>query len=192
GGPGGSVDGSAAPGGASPGGAGSSPSSRPGGKAAQPLPASRPLSISIPSLGVASSLERLGLGKGRAMQTPRDPDKAGWYRPGPTPGALGPSVIAGHVTWDGDPAVFFELAEVSPGDRVDVRRADGRTARFTVDRIAVHPKDRFPTVEVYRNIDHAGLRLITCGGTYSEADRRYADNVIVYATLTGVTGRAAR
>ncbi|NEE50394.1 class F sortase, partial [Streptomyces sp. SID8455] len=34
-------------------------------------------------------------------------------------------------------------------------------------------------------LDHAGLRLITCGGDYSEDDSRYADNVVVYASLTG-------
>ncbi|MET7868342.1 class F sortase [Streptomyces cyaneofuscatus] len=152
------------------------------------LPPSRPVSITIPSLKVSSDLEQLGLGKNRAMETPKDPAKAGWYRPGTTPGAIGPSVIAGHVTWDGVPAVFFELTELEPGDRVDVRRADGTTAVFTVDRTATYPKDDFPTVEVYRNLDHAGLRLITCGGAFSEKDSRYADNVVVYASLAGHRG----
>ncbi|MEU8697596.1 class F sortase [Streptomyces sp. NPDC048680] len=155
-----------------------------------PLPASRPVSITIPSLKVTSTLEELGLGKDRAMETPRDPDKAGWYRPGATPGAVGPAVIAGHVTWNGAPGVFFGLGRLGPGDRISVRRADGRTAEFTVDRTARYPKDRFPTVEVYRNLDHAGLRLITCGGDYSKSDSRYADNVVVYATLTGSHGHA--
>ena len=119
------------------------------------------------------------------METPEDPDKAGWYHPGPAPGANGPSVIAGHVTWNGAPTVFFDLARIDPGDTVEVAREDGTTAEFTVDRVRTYPKDAFPTVEVYRNLDHAGLRLITCGGDFSEADRRYADNVVVYATLTG-------
>ncbi|MGW5069260.1 class F sortase [Streptomyces cyaneofuscatus] len=153
------------------------------------LPPSRPVSITIPSLKVTSDLEQLGLGKNRAMETPKDPAKAGWYRPGTTPGAIGPSVIAGHVTWDGVPAVFFKLTELEPGDRVDVRRADGTTAVFTVDRTATYPKDDFPTVEVYRNLDHAGLRLITCGGDYSRENSRYADNVVVYASLSGHRGR---
>ncbi|MFJ7626273.1 class F sortase [Streptomyces sp. NPDC097595] len=149
------------------------------------LSASRPLSITIPAIKVTSTLEDLALGRDRAMETPRDPDKAGWYSPGPPPGARGPSVIAGHVTWNRAPAVFFKLAELDPGDRIEIRRADGTTATFTVDRTAVYPKDRFPTVEVYRNLDHAGLRLITCGGDYSAAESHYADNVVVYATLTG-------
>jgi len=34
-------------------------------------------------------------------------------------------------------------------------------------------------------LGHAGLRLITCGGDCSEKDSRYADNVVVYAGLTG-------
>ncbi|MFF2185384.1 class F sortase [Streptomyces sp. NPDC058155] len=154
-------------------------------KQAAALPASDPVRVTIPSLKVSSTLERLGLDKNRAMETPKDPDKAGWYHPGPAPGANGPSVIAGHVTWDGAPTVFFDLARIGPGDKVEVARKDGRTAEFTVDRVATYAKDAFPTVEVYRNLDHAGLRLITCGGDYSEADRRYADNVVVYATLTG-------
>ncbi|MFC8073993.1 class F sortase [Streptomyces sp. NPDC057307] len=154
-------------------------------KRAAALPASDPVRVMIPSLKVNSTLERLGLDKNRAMETPEDPDKAGWYHPGPAPGANGPSVIAGHVTWDGAPTVFFDLARIDPGDKVEVARKDGRTAEFTVDRVATYAKDKFPTVEVYRNLDHAGLRLITCGGDFSEADRRYADNVVVYATLTG-------
>ncbi|WP_434599660.1 class F sortase [Streptomyces sp. A5-4] len=149
------------------------------------LPASEPIRVTIPSLKVSSTLEQLGRDKNRAMETPRDPDRAGWYRPGPAPGSEGPAVIAGHVTWDSAPAVFFRLAGLGPGARIEVARQDGRTAEFTVDRVARYAKDRFPTVEVYRNLDHAGLRLITCGGSYSKADNRYADNVVVYATLTG-------
>lgn len=154
-------------------------------RAAEALTASAPQRIEIPSLGVSSSLERLGKGASGQMETPRDPGKAGWYTPGPTPGAAGPAVIAGHVTWNGKQSVFFRLSTLKSGDRIEVLRRDGRTAVFTVDRMAQYPKDRFPTLEVYRNVDHAALRLITCGGEYSQADHRYADNVVVYASLTG-------
>ncbi|WP_331283966.1 class F sortase [Streptomyces sp. H39-S7] len=147
------------------------------------LKALAPERITIPSLKVDSSLESLGLDAHRAMQTPRDPDKAGWFTPGPTPGELGPSVIAGHVTWNQTPSVFFKLGAMKKGEIVNVTRQDGTTAVFTVERIARYPKDKFPTVEVYGNLDHAGLRLITCGGDYSAADHHYTANV-VYASLT--------
>jgi hypothetical protein len=48
-----------------------------------------------------------------------------------------------------------------------------------------YPKDAFPTERVYGDIDHAGLRLITCGGAFDRAARSYRDNVVVYAGLVG-------
>ncbi|WP_262387120.1 class F sortase [Streptomyces sp. TRM49041] len=149
------------------------------------LPKSPPRSISIPSIQVSSTLEELGQQKDGTMETPRDPDKAGWYVPGPLPGAEGPAVIAGHVSWDGKPSVFHRLSSLKPGDKIEVAREDGKTAEFTVERIGQYAKNRFPTVEVYKNIDHAGLRLITCGGEYDASERYYSDNVVVFAGLTG-------
>lgn len=148
------------------------------------LTASAPVSLSIPSLGVTSPLERLGRGEEGAMETPADHRRAGWYAPGPTPGERGPAVIAGHVTWNGAKSVFYRLGELRAGDVIDVERADGRTASFEVQRTERFPKSDFPTVEVYRNLDHPGLRLITCGGEFDEADHYYADNVVVFAALT--------
>jgi hypothetical protein len=77
---------------------------------------------------------------------------------------------------------------VRRGDHVSVTRKDGKTAVFTVTRVAKYSKSRFPSKAVYGAIDHAGLRLITCGGTYDAARRRYLDNVIVFAKLKAVHG----
>ena len=44
----------------------------------------------------------------------------------------------------------------------------------------------FPSEAVYGAIDHAGLRLITCGGTYEAARDKYLDNVVVFARLVAV------
>lgn len=156
--------------------------------AAKPLPLSRPERIVVPSLGISSTLERLGLDSEQVMETPRAPGRAGWYERGTAPGSKGPAVLAGHVTWNGTPAVFFRLGRLKPGDRIEVVREDGRTAVFTVDRTERFAKKDFPTVEVYRNPGSAALRLITCGGEYSAARSRYSDNVVVFATLTGSRG----
>jgi sortase (surface protein transpeptidase) len=121
------------------------------------------------------------------MEVPAPAD-AGWYSRGPSPGALGPAVIAGHVTWNGAPEVFYRLSTMRRGDQVSVTRKDGKTAVFTVTRVAQFSKSRFPTREVYGQIDHAGLRLITCGGTYDAARGKYLDNVVVFAKLEAVRG----
>ena len=151
---------------------------------ASALPASRPEHLSVPAIDVSSPLVGLGRSADGAMETPEDPKKAGWYRPGPTPGSDGPAVIAGHVTWNGAESVFFDLARLKPGDTIEVTREDGRTAVFTVDRVKEFKKDHFPTIEVYHNLDHPGLRLITCGGDYSSTRHYYDANVVVFATMT--------
>ncbi|MGW7089531.1 class F sortase [Streptomyces sp. NPDC054871] len=166
-------------------GGGPTPSKGPG-EAAAPLERSVPQRVAIPSLGVSSGLETLGQSGDGAMTTPKDPDLAGWYEPGPTPGSQGPAVIAGHVTWNGADAVFKKLKTMKAGDTIEVTRADGKTATFAVDRVEEYPKKKFPTLDVYKNIDHAGLRLITCGGEF-DADRNYyPNNVTVFASMTGV------
>ena len=150
------------------------------------LPESDPVAVSIPSIGVQSRLVDLGLEADGAMETPQDPADPGWFSRGPAPGALGPAVIAGHVTWNGAPAVFHRLGTMRRGDQVTVTRTDGKTAVFTVTRVARFSKSRFPTRAVYGPIDHAGLRLITCGGTYDAARHSYLDNVVVFARLEAV------
>ena len=74
-----------------------------------------------------------------------------------------------------------------PGDQVTVDRKDGRTAVFTVTRVARFSKSEFPTRSVYGPINHAGLRLITCGN-YDEPSQEYLDNVVVFAKLDAVRG----
>jgi hypothetical protein len=147
-----------------------------------------PVSVAIPAIGVTSGLSRLGLnGDGTVEVPPLGPDDtAGWYERGPAPGAVGPAVILGHVdSAEHGPGVFFDLGALQAGDTVEVARADGSVAEFVVDRVEVHPKDEFPTIDVYGNTDDAQLRLITCGGDFDSSVRSYEDNVVVFATLAG-------
>ena len=144
---------------------------------------SPPVRVQVPSIGVDSALVALGLQRDGSLEVPEGAFPAGWYTGGPTPGALGPAVLAGHVNWNGRRGVFAELHRVVVGDDVTVSRQDGTEAVFRVSKVQQISKGAFPTDAVYGNLDHAGLRLITCGGTFSEAARSYDDNVIVYADL---------
>jgi hypothetical protein len=100
------------------------------------------------------------------LQVPVDFARAGWFAEGPSPGQLGPAVIAGHVdSWTG-PAVFFRLRELLPGDTVQVELADGARLRFVVEQARRFPKATFPTAEVFGPAPWAALRLVTCGGDF--------------------------
>lgn len=147
-----------------------------------------PVSVSVPAIGVRSDLLRLGLNDDGTVEVPPlgPDDQAGWYERGPAPGAVGPAVLLGHVdSAEHGPGIFFDLGALEFGDEVEVARADGTVAVFAVDRVEVHPKDEFPTLEVYGNTADAQLRLITCGGDFDSAARSYEDNVIAFATLVG-------
>ena len=100
----------------------------------------------------------------------------------PAPGALGPAIILGHIdSRQFGPGVFYSLQDLQPGDSIDVARADGTVAEFSIDSVQTVPKSDFPTLEVYGNLDHSGLRLITCGGEFDPDARSYESNIIVFA-----------
>ena len=149
---------------------------------AGPLARSTPVRLRIAAIGVDSGLMDLGLRADGSLEVPPSGFPAGWYTGGPTPGELGPAIIAGHIDWNG-PGVFYNLHNLKPGDQVTVTRADGSQPAFRVTRIAQFPKDQFPTKLVYGNIDHAGLRLITCGGSFNSQSGHYEDNIVVFADL---------
>jgi hypothetical protein len=150
------------------------------------LQRSTPTSIAIPAIGVNSGLLRLGISTDGAMQVPSLPaqaDDAAWYEYSATPGQVGVSVIEGHVdSYDG-PAVFFRLGALRPGDRINVRLADGITAVFRVSGVREYPKSRFPASAVYGSGNYAGLRLITCGGAFDYATGHYLSSIVVFASL---------
>ncbi len=125
---------------------------------------------------------KLGLKADRTMEVPPSGFPAGWYTGAPTPGELGPAIIAGHVDWKG-PGVFFDLYKLKPGDLVRITRQDGSTPVFRVTGVKEYPKKEFPTKAVYGNIEHPGLRLITCGGTFNPRTGHYEDNIVVFADL---------
>jgi hypothetical protein len=154
--------------------------------AAASLAQSVPARVRVPSISASSTLIPVGVDAHNHVEVPplSQPMQAAWYSNGPTPGSLGPAVVLGHVNGDGKPGIFADLHRVQPGQEIDVDRADGQTAVFTVSRIETVAKDAFPTQRVYGNTPDAQLRLITCGGALNQSVHNYLSNVIVYATLT--------
>ena len=155
------------------------PGSEPG------MAVSPPVSVAVPVIGVGSELIELGLNEDGTVEVPPgDPGApAGWYVHSPTPGERGPAVLLGHVNaTDGGPGVFARIEDLVPGDRIEVPRADGTTAVFTVTGGQEYDKDEFPSEAVYGNTDGAELRLVTCDG-YDPATGVFESNYVVYAKL---------
>ncbi len=150
------------------------------------LPASDPVSLDIEAIDVHSDLHHVGLDAAGAIETPSGAlyDHAAWYKHSPAPGSVGPAIILGHVDSAADgPSVFFRLGELRRGDRISVTRVNGSVASFVVDAVKSYAKDDFPTKLVYGDLEHAGLRLVTCGGEFDEVAGHYRDNIVVFARL---------
>lgn len=143
-----------------------------------------PTRVTIPSIGVDSSLLRLGLNSDRTVQVP-PPEKgmtAGWYSGGAAPGEKGATVVIGHNNTRYGKAVFHDLGKVRKGADIGVRDAAGKTVHYTVTGTQTVNKNTFPTEKVYGPDPDAVLRLVTCDGSLDAAGHP-VDNLIVYASL---------
>ena len=148
-----------------------------------------PVALCIPALHVDTSVMSLGLNPDRTVQVPplSKVGEAGWYRYSAAPGAIGPTVILGHIdsAQFGD-GVFFRLGTLRAGDQVELWRGDGKLATFRVDTVTEVSKRHFPTDDVYGATSGPAIRLVTCGGQFDSATGNYLDNIIVYGTLLGL------
>ncbi|WP_328603443.1 class F sortase [Amycolatopsis sp. NBC_00345] len=163
------------------------PPQSPGLTATPGLPASPPVSISIPAIGVSSVVNEVGLNPDGTVQVPQEGsqyDQPAWFRGSPAPGEVGPSVILGHIdSARNGPSVFFDLGGLKPGEQVRVVRADHTVTTFAIDAVKAYPKSGFPQQTVYGYTPQPSLRLITCGGSFDRNTRQYRDNTVVFAHL---------
>ncbi|MEV4683905.1 class F sortase [Streptomyces kurssanovii] len=151
------------------------------------LPPSPARQLAIPAIMIESPVMGLGLdAKGRLTAPPvNNPRLVGWYQKGPAPGEKGTALVVGHRDTKTGPAVFLNLNALKPGDKVNIARADRRTAVFTVDKVRTYKKEEFPDAEVYGHTGRPELRLLTCGGSFDKK-AGYSANVVVFAHLTDV------
>lgn len=152
------------------------------------LPFSQPTSIEVPSVQIKSDLVTVGKAPDGSMEVPEGAnfDKAAWYKHSPAPGQYGSSVIVGHVDSiaSNGASVFFNLAKLKPGERVNVKRADQTTASFSVIAVRDYGKTGMPADVVYKPVaDTAELRLITCSGRFDEATQSYENVTVIFATM---------
>jgi hypothetical protein len=123
-----------------------------------------------------------GLAPDGSLDLPANPAQVAWYAAGTTPAASGSAVLAGHVDFDGREGVFFALAGLPQGSRIEVSLADGRAAEFrTVGPAVRYAKSKLPVEELFRRGGEPQLVLVTCGGRFDPVRRSYDDNTVVRA-----------
>jgi hypothetical protein len=146
-----------------------------------PVAVAAPVRVLIPSLGADGAVTPTGVDDAGQLAIPADARELVWWKYGPTPGAPGSAVIAGHLDWKGVLGVFNRLAETPIGERITVIYDDGHEQVFVVTAVDLIDK---PAVAVNGTFARDGdpvLRLVTCGGEFDRSIRHYKSNVVVTA-----------
>lgn len=143
--------------------------------------ASYPVSVRIDAIGISgANIVPVGVDPAGALEVP-GAETVGWYRFGAAPGAAGTAALAAHVAFNGRDGVFRNLEDVAAGDPVVVVMSDGSERTYRVETVEQYPKQDLPDA-VWSRTGPERLALITCGGRFDRDRRRYADNVIAWAS----------
>lgn len=143
-------------------------------------PRRQPASLSIEALDLEGPVRSVGLRTDGALEVP-GASEIGWYRYGAAPGYEGATVLAAHVSWNGEIGLFHRLGDLDPGARVDVTLEDGSQRTYEVVERTLYDKDGLPRDRIWRNSGEETLVLITCGGSFNPEISRYRQNIVVYA-----------
>jgi LPXTG-site transpeptidase (sortase) family protein len=141
-----------------------------------------PVRLKIPKINVDATVEYVGLTPDGAMDVPKDPADAAWFKLGPRPGENGSAVIAGHYgLWkNGERSVFDDVHTLRKGDKLSVEDEQGVTTMFVVrEHRRVDPSA--DASDVFGSQDgKAHLNLITCEGVWNETQKSYSRRLIVF------------
>jgi LPXTG-site transpeptidase (sortase) family protein len=143
-------------------------------------PRLRPIGLTIDDIFVDDPVRPVGLEPDGELEVP-DATEIGWYRYGAAPGYPGATVLAAHVTWNGDYGPFLNLGDLDPGDQVRVALEDGSERVYEVVERTMYDKDELPRERIWRTTGDETLVLITCGGDFNPDINRYRQNIVIYA-----------
>ncbi|MFK3938356.1 sortase domain-bontaining protein [Alkalihalobacillus sp. NPDC078783] len=142
-----------------------------------------PVEIKIPALDIEAKVEDVGILENGQMGVPDDVDGVGWFEPGTNPGAIGNSVMAGHVDSRVGPAIFFDLEDLVPDDEVIIVSDTGEELTFKVTDKESYNRKEAPINQIFGATDSRSLNLITCSGLFNRDAGTHDERLVVYTEL---------
>ena len=134
----------------------------------------------LPRLGINAPVNYRTIGLDGQMLDPAGPYDVVWYDfanfagMGGYPGDGGNAVLAGHIDYRTvGAAVFWQLRNVTAGEVIQYRRADGQTITYTVTSVSdIQPGANWDPI-----VSRGGpeqITLITCVGEFNYTTREYS------------------
>ncbi|MDQ3239129.1 MAG: class F sortase [bacterium] len=144
----------------------------------------QPIKLSIPSVRIESSIEKVGVDSNGNMQTPTTPKIISWYQFGALPGEKGNLVFSGHRDSTIGPGVFFTLSNIKKGDPITVTTANNKTFTYIASNIVEVPRDDLPINDIFSSQKKLKqIYITTCAGNFDIFTKRYDDRVYVKGSL---------
>jgi LPXTG-site transpeptidase (sortase) family protein len=145
-----------------------------------PNAAAAPVSISIPAIGIESTVTGVGTDD-RVLQIPPDPKVVGWWRDGAAPGGNdGTVVLAAHLDsrkFGNGPLV--RAKELKPGAAMTLRDSEGTRHAYRVKQVDTFRKTALPYAQLFRQSGPERVVLVTCGGKFDRGRGGWDSNVVV-------------
>lgn len=143
-----------------------------------------PLRLEIPSLGLKSSFEYVGLMSDGEMGVPSKQENVAWLNLGYRPGENGSAIVAGHYGWkDSKPSAFDNLYKLRKGDKIHITDDKGNVFVFKV-RQSKRYGAGVKALEVFSASDgKPHLNLVSCEGVWNKDSNSYSKRLVVFADL---------
>lgn len=139
-----------------------------------------PNRLKIPAIDVNAKIEVVGKDAKGRMDVPKQTDQVGWYRYGAKANQTGNVILAGHLDDTNGPAVFYDLAKVKRGHRIEVSAKTGEQVSYVVTNVMSYPVDQAPVGSIFGATLAQRLTLITCVGTFTQS-KGYDQRLVVTA-----------
>lgn len=145
-------------------------------------PVETPARLTIDALHIDAQVKPVGVTADGNMAIDESMVNVAWYENGPKPGEVGSAVIAGHYGWlNGAASVFTDLHSLVPGDKIAVYDAQNKPMTFITQKVQRYDMNA-DTTDVFTSHDgKAHLNLITCDGTWKNAQKTYSQRLVVFA-----------
>jgi LPXTG-site transpeptidase (sortase) family protein len=138
-----------------------------------------PINLTISSVGIHSTIVKVGTDKAGRMAVPSGKSNAvGWYEYGTVPGEQGSAVLASH-----NHAAFKNLKNVKIGDEIMVTAENGSVLKFRIDEIGEFALRDLSPEYLFNRADKKRVTLITCAGRRTSLDTLYSHRLVVSGTL---------
>lgn len=143
-----------------------------------------PVRLKIPTIGLNSVVEPVGVLQNGQMGVPTKYDRVGILTPWTKPGEKGNAVMAGHFDHYTGPAVFYGLRKLKPGDDIYVSNRSGTELRFRVSQVESYETAKAPLEQIFNQSgDIPQLNLITCAGKFKKKTQEHSRRLVVFSKL---------